>query len=157
MSRRASAITAAGIVLSQPTTPTSGRARSASVNPVPFSIARAAARSTPSVSAALRLLAGSVGPYGSTDAMNLLGYLPLVQGPQPLPHLLDLRLGELAPVVLEARRAAIHLRDPLARERAVADRGQDGAHVLAHVVVDDLRADGVRSVLGGVGDREVHP
>ena len=34
-------------------TPTSGRARSSSVKPVPFSIARAAARSTPSVSAAL--------------------------------------------------------------------------------------------------------
>ena len=43
-------------------TPTSGRARSWSVKPTPFSIARAAARSTPSVRAALRRLAGSVAP-----------------------------------------------------------------------------------------------
>jgi hypothetical protein len=43
-------------------TPTSGRDRSSSVNPVPFSIARAGARSGPSVSAALRRLAGSLGP-----------------------------------------------------------------------------------------------
>jgi hypothetical protein len=34
-------------------TPTSGRARSSSEKPVPFSIERAGARSTPSVSAAL--------------------------------------------------------------------------------------------------------
>ena len=42
-------------------TPTSGRARSSSVKPTALSIARAGARSTPSVSAALRRLAGSVG------------------------------------------------------------------------------------------------
>ena len=42
-------------------TPTSGRARSSSVNPIPFSIARAGARSGPSVSAALCRLAGSDG------------------------------------------------------------------------------------------------
>ena len=42
-------------------TPTSGFARSSSVKPTAFSIARAGARSTPSVSAALRRLAGSVG------------------------------------------------------------------------------------------------
>ncbi len=42
-------------------TPTSGLARSSSVNPTAFSIARAGARSTPSVSFALRRLAGSVG------------------------------------------------------------------------------------------------
>ena len=42
-------------------TPTSGFARSSSVKPTAFSIARAGARSTPSVSAALWRLAGSVG------------------------------------------------------------------------------------------------
>ena len=42
-------------------TPTSGRARSSSVKPTPFSIARAGARSTPSVSGALRRLPGSEG------------------------------------------------------------------------------------------------
>ena len=46
-------------------TPTSGRARSSSVKPIPFSIARAGARSAPSVSAALWRLAGSDGrSYG---------------------------------------------------------------------------------------------
>jgi hypothetical protein len=42
-------------------TPTRGRARSSSENPVPRSIARAAARSGPSVSAALCRFAGSEG------------------------------------------------------------------------------------------------
>jgi hypothetical protein len=42
-------------------TPTSGFARSSSVKPTAFSIARAGARSTPSVRSALRRLAGSVG------------------------------------------------------------------------------------------------
>ncbi len=42
-------------------TPTSGFARSSSVKPTAFSIARAGARSQPSVRAALRRLAGSVG------------------------------------------------------------------------------------------------
>src|SRR6266404_245752 len=32
-----------------------------------------------------------------------------------------------------------------------------GAHVLPHVLVDDVRADRVRAVLGRVGDRVVHP
>ena len=40
--------------------PTSGRASASSSRPIPFSIARAGARSTPSVSAALLRLAGSV-------------------------------------------------------------------------------------------------
>src|SRR5215210_2556086 len=126
-------------------TPTSGRARSASVKPVPFSIARAAARSTPSVSAALRRLAGSLGPYGSADGMRLRD-LPLVERPQPLSDLLELRLAELAPVLVQARLPAIHLGDPLARKRSVADRGQHGAHVLAHVLVDDLRPHRVGTV-----------
>ena len=42
-------------------TPISGLARSSSLKPVPRSIARAGARSGPSVSAALRRLAGSEG------------------------------------------------------------------------------------------------
>ena len=41
-------------------TPMSGRARSSSVKPIPFSIARAAARSGPSVRAALFRLSGSL-------------------------------------------------------------------------------------------------
>jgi hypothetical protein len=41
-------------------TPISGRARSSSVKPTPLSIARAGARSGPSVSAALWRLAGSL-------------------------------------------------------------------------------------------------
>ena len=46
-------------------TPTMGFARSSSVKPIPFSIDRAAARSGPSVSAALCRLAGSEGrSYG---------------------------------------------------------------------------------------------
>ena len=43
-------------------TPTSGRARSSSVKPTPLSIARAGARSGPSVMAALWRFAGSLGP-----------------------------------------------------------------------------------------------
>ncbi len=47
-------------------TPTSGRARSSSVRPMPLSIARAGARSGPSVIAALCRFAGSEGlSYGS--------------------------------------------------------------------------------------------
>src|SRR6476469_8875504 len=46
-------------------TPISGLARSSSVKPVPLSIARAGARSGPSVMAALWRFAGSEGPYGS--------------------------------------------------------------------------------------------
>ena len=42
-------------------TPTSGRERSSSLKPMPFSIARAGARSGPSVSAALWRFAGSDG------------------------------------------------------------------------------------------------
>ncbi len=55
-------------------TPISGRARSSSVRPTAFSIARAPARSAPSVSAALTRLAGSDGRlYGSVIACGLLG------------------------------------------------------------------------------------
>src|SRR5262245_24874691 len=92
----------------------------------------------------------------STDAM-CLGQLAALQAAERLADLFDLRLGELLPVLDEARGAAVHLGDPLAREAPVLDRAQHLAHVLAHVVVDDPRADGVRAVLGGVTDRVVHP
>src|SRR6266511_3465201 len=130
-------------------TPTSGRARSAAVKPTPLSIARAGARSTPSVSAALMRFAGS----GS--AMDL-GDLALVQGAQPRADLFEQRRGERASVLLEDGLASVHLCDPLTCERAVTDRGKCGAHVVAHVLVDDPRSDRVRAVLGGVGDRVVH-
>src|SRR3954469_7525027 len=129
-------------------TPISGRARSASVKPAPLSIARAAARSTPSVSAALWRFAGS-------DAMRRR-HLTLVECAEPGPDLLELRPRESPAIVVEHRLAAIHLRDPVARERAVADAAEHRAHVLAHVLVDDGRADRVRAVLGRVGDRVVH-
>src|SRR4051794_124068 len=92
----------------------------------------------------------------STDAMDLRD-LALVERPQARTHLLDLLRCELLPVLVEDGLATVHLRDPLVRERAVLDRGEHLAHVLAHVLVDDLRADRVRAVLGGVGDRVVHP
>src|SRR5436190_14785677 len=109
-----------------------------------------------------RLTAAPTVPYPSratgtsTDAMNLRSLLPHVQSAKSCTDLLDLRLGQLRAVLLEDGLAPVHLGDPLARERAVADRGEDRTHVLAHVLVDDLRADGVGAVLGRVGDRVVH-
>src|SRR5215212_8555052 len=109
-----------------------------------------------------RLTAAPTVPYPrratgtSTDAMRLLRNLAVLQRPEPLSDLLDLRLGELRAVFVEARLAALHLLDPVLREGAAADVREHGAHVLAHGVVDDLRADRVRAVLGGVGDRVVH-
>src|SRR5581483_5962593 len=93
----------------------------------------------------------------STDAMDLRGHRSLVERAQPGADLLDLRRRELPPLLLEDRLPPVHLGDPFPRERAVPDRREHRAHVLAHVLVDDLRADRVRSVLGGVGDRVVHP
>ena len=53
--------------------PTSGRESASSSKPMPFSIARAAARSMPSVSAALWRFAGSEGiAYGSLMRRRLL-------------------------------------------------------------------------------------
>src|SRR5436305_13732420 len=97
-------------------TPISGRARSASVKPAPLSIARAAARSTPSVSAALVRLAGS-------DAMRRR-HLTLVERTKARTDLLEQRVRERATVVVEHRLAAVHLRDPVARERAVLDAAE---------------------------------
>ena len=55
-------------------TPTKGRARSSSVKPIAFSIARAAARSGPSVMTAELRLAGSDGrSYGFSDMPPILG------------------------------------------------------------------------------------
>src|SRR4051794_626178 len=109
-----------------------------------------------------RLTAAPTVPYPSsatgtsTDPMDLRSLLPHVQSAKSRTHLLDLRLCQLRAVLLEDGLAAIHLGDPVAREGAVADRGEDRAHVLAYVLVDDLRPDGVRAVLGGVGDGVVH-
>src|SRR5205823_5122790 len=61
--------------------------------------------------------------------------------------LLDLRGGELAPLLVEDRLAAVHFGNPFASEGAVADRRENGAHVAADVLVDDLRPDRVRAVL----------
>src|SRR5262245_236281 len=109
-----------------------------------------------------RLTADPTVPYPSratdesTDAMHLRGLLADVQRPQARADLLELRLGELLAVLVEHGLAAVHLGDPLAREGPVADRCQHGAHVLAHVLVDDRWPNGVGAVLGGVGDRVVH-
>src|SRR3954471_19245213 len=91
-----------------------------------------------------RLTAAPTVPYPSsatgtsTDAMNLRCLLAHVQCAQARAHLLDLRLGELRAVLVEHRLSAVHLRDPVTGERPVADRREDRAHVLAHVLVDDL-------------------
>src|SRR3954465_3606884 len=77
----------------------------------------------------------------STDAMDLRGFLAHIERAEARTNLLDLRLGELRAVLVGHRLAAVHLGDPVARERAVANRAEDAAHVLAHVLVDDLRAD----------------
>src|SRR6185503_3283905 len=88
----------------------------------------------------------------SADGMGLLA-LADVQLPELCPDLLELGLGEPAAVLVQHRLPALHLGDPALCERAVADRGEDAAHVLAHVLVDDLGPDVVRAVLGRVGDR----
>ena len=63
-------------------TPTIGFARSSSVKPVPFSIARAPARSGPSVRAALRRLAGSDGvSYGVVTGVSSLDRVGRVAAP----------------------------------------------------------------------------
>src|SRR4051812_43198985 len=106
-----------------------------------------------------RLTAAPTVPYPSratgvsTDASGLLLH---VERAEARADLLDLGLRELLPLLVEDRLAAVHLGHPLAGERAVLDRLEDVAHVLAHVLVDDLRADHVGTVLGGVGDRVVH-
>src|SRR5205823_6272705 len=92
----------------------------------------------------------------STDAMRLLD-LTLGQSAEPPADGLDLGVVELATLVDEAAFAGLHLGDPLAGERAVLDASEDLAHVLAHVLVDDLRTARMASVLRGVRDRRVHP
>src|SRR5262249_14240312 len=74
----------------------------------------------------------------STDAMRPLDGL-LRECAQPRADLLDLGRLELLAALGEARAALVHLGDPLPRERAVLDRGQDVLHVLLHVRVDDAR------------------
>src|ERR671910_888609 len=147
-------------------TPTSGRARSSSVKPVPFSIARAGARSAPSVSAALCRLAGSVGrSYGSAAVSSVDTRLPGGLSGRLLPRhqraeltsdLLDLALARGGPKRVQVALAGLHLRDPLTRERAVLDLREHLAHLPTHVLVDDAVAAGEVAVLGGVGDRPAH-
>src|SRR5262245_50289162 len=91
----------------------------------------------------------------STDAMRLRR--PCRERPQPLADLLDLGGCKLPARLGQARAALVHLRDPLAGERAVLDCREDALHVLLDARVDDPRADGDRAVLGRVGDRVVHP
>src|SRR5262249_37266632 len=94
-----------------------------------------------------RLTAAPTVPYPSsatgtsTDAMRLRHLAPPERA-QALADLLDLGVGELRARLGKRRRAAVHLCDPLARERAVLDVLQDLAHVLAHVLVDDARPHG---------------
>src|SRR4051794_8143089 len=114
--------------------PTSGRASASSSKPMPFNIARAGARSTPSVSAALRRLPGSVGrAYGSLPLlpadMCLLPEQALDPGelPQLLPDPFDLArllLPTLAQLG-EARAPGLVVGEELLRERAAADLLED--------------------------------
>src|SRR5689334_16192251 len=90
----------------------------------------------------------------STDPSGLLLH---IERSEPRSDLLDLRLRQLGARLVERRLAPVHLRNPLARERSVLNRLEHRPHVLTDVLVDDLRADGVRTVLRGVGDRVVHP
>src|SRR5689334_6234721 len=132
-------------------TPTSGRASASSSKPIPFSIARAGARSTPSVSAALCRFAGSVErPYGSpsTDAMGPhISRRSSQQALDPgeiaklLADLLDLLrlLGAARTQLREARAPVVVVLEQLLRERAAADLLEDPAHPLARRVVDDPR------------------
>src|SRR5262249_41219395 len=97
-----------------------------------------------------RLTAAPTVPYPSsatgtsTDAMDLRSLFLHVQSAKSRTDLLDLLLRQLRAVLVEDGLAAVHLGDPLAREGAVANRGENVAHVLAHVLVDDLWADRVR-------------
>ncbi len=66
-------------------------------------------------------------------------------------------LLELLTLGVEEGAAVLVLRDPLAREGAVLDVGQHGAHTgLGLLVGDDPGAADVLAELGGVGDGEVH-
>ncbi len=72
---------------------------------------------------------------------DLLDLVVIGAGAQPLEFLL--------PVVAV-------LLDPAVGPDALADVGEDAAHRLADVVVDDARPGGVVAELGGVGDRVAH-
>src|SRR2546428_4873893 len=91
----------------------------------------------------------------STDAIWLL-LDPVHQRPELLPDLLDPFVGRLRAQLVQVRLAPVHLGDPLLREDALPDVGEELAHVLAHLAVDDARAAGEIAVLGRVGDRVAH-
>src|SRR5438105_15777274 len=148
--------------------PTSGRASASSSRPIPFNIARAAARSTPSVSAALLRFAGSVGrAYGSAsvDAMRPhIGGRRSVQahgsrqGPQLDADALDVLRAPLALLaqLCESRPSCLVVSEQLLRERTAADLLEDPAHPLAHAVVYDACPARKVAVLGDVRDRVPH-
>src|SRR6266581_474182 len=147
--------------------PTSGRASAASSKPIPFSIARAGARSTPSVSAALCRFAGSVGPeYGSLMLLRAVrssvdrGSEPLDAGEraQLVSHLLDLGGAFLSGLAQlgEVRPARLVVREELAGERAASHLGEDLAERVPDAVVDDPGSPRQIAVLGDVGDRVPH-
>ena len=57
----------------------------------------------------------------------------------------------------EVGEAGLGLPDPLLRERAVLDLGEDLAHAFANALVDDPGSAQVVALLGRVGDRVAHP
>src|SRR4051794_8304291 len=109
-----------------------------------------------------RLTAAPTVPYPrrptgtSIDAMQLPD-LASLQRPQPAADRLDLRRGEGGALLEQLRLARLDVRDELACERPVLHCLEDGAHVLAHVLVDHERPPRVAAVLGRVRDRLVHP
>src|SRR5579884_712987 len=76
--------------------------------------------------------------------------------PQLAPDLLDEVLLLRAALGVQERPAGLVLQDPGAGEGAVLNVLERLAHVLLHVLVDDLRPDEVVAELGGIGDRIAH-
>src|SRR3989454_5772737 len=60
------------------------------------------------------------------------------------------------PHPLEVRAATLALLDPLARERAALDVGENLSHAGAHAGADERGPAGVIAVLCGVADRAAH-
>src|SRR5665811_1462528 len=69
---------------------------------------------------------------------------------------LDEMLLALALQGVEHGAVGLVLEDPLAREFAALDLGEQLAHGVAHVLVDDARAAREVAVLGGVADAVAH-
>src|SRR5438093_3057051 len=94
---------------------------------------------------------------GTSTLATDFGLLAAHQRAQLLADLLDPLVCGLRAQLVQARFAGLHLVDPLAREDALADVGEELAHVLAHVLVDHLRPAREIAVFGRVGDRVPHP